>query len=183
MSTPDGFVRVRWPRSRTGYAWCSGCESRAVAWGGLPGGSISLDDAQARVVSKMHQAGQRKTDAEIQAEIDSNPDGELFATVAQLNAGVWTPAVGRTSVTMRIDCAVLNAYKATGNGWQTRMHAVLEGAAPSAADDAAGDTARTRANGVADDPSGEAAEEECRRETVDLPFFHPPILEYLYGLG
>jgi uncharacterized protein (DUF4415 family) len=37
----------------------------------------------------------------------------------------------KTRVTLRIDSATLEAFKATGKGWQTRMDAALKAAAPS----------------------------------------------------
>ena len=32
---------------------------------------------------------------------------------------------GKVQITLRLDAAVVNAYKATGKGWQTRLNAVL----------------------------------------------------------
>jgi len=37
-------------------------------------------------------------------------------------------AVKRPTLNMRVDAAVLSAFKATGPGWQTRMNAVLRDA-------------------------------------------------------
>lgn len=48
----------------------------------------------------------------------------LFAGLVN-KGGRPKAAIRKLSVTLRVDPAILEAYKATGTGWQTRMHAAL----------------------------------------------------------
>jgi len=66
------------------------------------------------------------------AEIATTTDRDIdFSEIPELDAGFWRNAQlvepDRTqSVTLRIKKSVLEAYKAQGKGYQTRMNAVLE---------------------------------------------------------
>lgn len=48
----------------------------------------------------------------------------LFAGLVN-RGGRPRAAIRKVPVTLRVDPAILDAYKATGDGWQTRMHAAL----------------------------------------------------------
>lgn len=68
------------------------------------------------------------TSAEIAATTDRDID---FTDIPELDESFWQSALliepDRTqSVTLRIKKSVLEAYKAQGKGYQTRMNAVLE---------------------------------------------------------
>ncbi len=66
------------------------------------------------------------------AEIAGTTDRDIdFSEVPELDEGFWQNArlvePDRTqSVTLRVKKSVLEAYKAQGKGYQTRMNAVLE---------------------------------------------------------
>lgn len=59
-------------------------------------------------------------------------DAEIdYSDIPELGPEFWTnaklvPPEGTQQVTLRIKKSVLEAYKATGKGYQTRMNAVLE---------------------------------------------------------
>ena len=65
-------------------------------------------------------------------EIATIKDKDIdFSDIPELGDDFWSKAKvvqpDRTqSVTLRVKRSVLNAYKATGKGYQTRMNAVLE---------------------------------------------------------
>ena len=68
------------------------------------------------------------TEAEIAATTDRDID---FSDIPELDEAFWQNAQlvepDRTqSVTLRVKKSVLEAYKAQGKGYQTRMNAVLE---------------------------------------------------------
>jgi uncharacterized protein (DUF4415 family) len=76
------------------------------------------------------------TPAEIAATADSAID---YSDIPELDDAFWKNArlvePDRTqSVTLRIKRSVLDAYKAQGRGYQTRMNAVLESYARTIAD-------------------------------------------------
>ncbi|MCJ2057262.1 BrnA antitoxin family protein [Methylobacterium sp. J-048] len=51
---------------------------------------------------------------------------EEFAAVASVRkAGRPASASPKVPVTIRLDSAIVDAFKATGRGWQTRMNAIL----------------------------------------------------------
>lgn len=60
------------------------------------------------------------------------PDGEIdYSDIPELDETFWKNATliepeGTQQVTLRVKKSVLEAYKATGKGYQTRMNAVLE---------------------------------------------------------
>lgn len=66
------------------------------------------------------------------AEIAATTDREIdFSDVPEMDAAFWAKAQlvqpDRTQpVTLRVKQSVLDAYKAQGKGYQTRMNAVLE---------------------------------------------------------
>lgn len=54
-----------------------------------------------------------------------------FTDIPELDEGFWKNArlvepEGTQQITLRVKKSVLDAYKATGKGYQTRMNAVLE---------------------------------------------------------
>ena len=61
------------------------------------------------------------------------PFGDIFPDLAESARRMRGPqkAPLKTRVTLRIDSATLEAFKATGKGWQTRMDAALKAAAPA----------------------------------------------------
>ena len=68
------------------------------------------------------------TNAELAAMKDEDID---FSDIPELDEEFWKNAKvvetdGTTSVTLRVKTPVLNAFKASGKGYQTRMNAVLE---------------------------------------------------------
>ena len=95
-------------------------------------------------------------EAEAQRQIESEPDAPEL-TDAQMEKGMSFTAAfpglaeniqrgrGRPStgnakrqLTLRIDVDVIDSFKATGSGWQTRMVDTLKEAAPRAREEAAG---------------------------------------------
>lgn len=71
----------------------------------------------------------KEENAAINAGIKSDPDTKELSA-AEFKA--LTPVRGRpigsgkkSQVTLRIDTEVLDSYKATGSGWQTRINAIL----------------------------------------------------------
>jgi uncharacterized protein (DUF4415 family) len=68
------------------------------------------------------------TNSELAAMKDEDID---FSDIPELDEEFWknakvVEADGTTSVTLRVKTPVLNAFKASGKGYQTRMNAVLE---------------------------------------------------------
>lgn len=65
-------------------------------------------------------------------ELAALPDAEIdYSDIPELDESFWENAAvvmpDKTEpVTLRVKKSVLNAYKATGKGYQTRMNAVLE---------------------------------------------------------
>ena len=65
-------------------------------------------------------------------ELSQLPDEDIdFSDIPELDEEFWKKAVvvypdGTTPVTLRIKTSVLEAFKADGKGYQTRMNAVLE---------------------------------------------------------
>ena len=83
---------------------------------GLPGGPITLDQARAMSRSVARIATKVPTDKMLQAQVDA---------AEELDAATLVPGPTRTLISLRVDDDVLDAYKSTGKGWQTRMHEVL----------------------------------------------------------
>ena len=92
---------------------------------GLPGGPITLDQARAMSRSVARIATKVPTDKVLQAQVDADEDVAPLATAEELDAATLVPGPTRTLISLRVDNDVLDAYKSTGKGWQTRMHEVL----------------------------------------------------------
>ena len=66
------------------------------------------------------------------AELAALPDSKIdYSEIPELDERFWENArlvepEGTRQVTLRVKLSVLEAYKATGKGYQTRMNAVLE---------------------------------------------------------
>ena len=66
------------------------------------------------------------------AELASRSDDKIdYSDIPELTDDFWANAKliepeGTQQVTLRVKKSVLDAYKATGKGYQTRMNAVLE---------------------------------------------------------
>ena len=72
-------------------------------------------------------AGRRfpRSDTEIAQAAADDPDARL-ATAEELAGAVRADGgAGKVQITLRRDAAVVNAYKSTGKGWQSRLNAVL----------------------------------------------------------
>lgn len=65
-------------------------------------------------------------------ELKALPDEEIdYSDIPELGEDFWKNSVfiepeGTQQITLRVKKSVLDAYKATGKGYQTRMNAVLE---------------------------------------------------------
>lgn len=64
-------------------------------------------------------------------ELSALPDSEIDTSdIAELDEAFWKNAElvepATTAISLRIKTPVLNAFKATGKGYQKRMNAVLE---------------------------------------------------------
>lgn len=75
----------------------------------------------------------KKFDQELSLEeLAARPDDEIdYSDIPELDETFWQNAKlvmpeGTQQVTLRVKTSVLEAYKATGKGYQTRMNAVLE---------------------------------------------------------
>jgi uncharacterized protein (DUF4415 family) len=64
------------------------------------------------------------TDEEIEAQMRDDPDWADFIDVDWSNATIVYP-VPKNPVSIRLDADVLDFFKATGKGYQTRINAVL----------------------------------------------------------
>jgi len=65
-------------------------------------------------------------------ELSALPDEKIdYSDIPELDESFWTNAKlvepeGTQQITLRIKKSVIEAYKSTGKGYQTRMNAVLE---------------------------------------------------------
>lgn len=65
-------------------------------------------------------------------ELSALPDEKIdYSDIPELDENFWTTAKlvepeGTQQITLRIKKSVIEAYKSTGKGYQTRMNAVLE---------------------------------------------------------
>jgi uncharacterized protein (DUF4415 family) len=66
------------------------------------------------------------TDAEIAAHIQANPD-EVEFTDEMLAAARWVMPAKKVPISFRVDPDVLAFFRAGGDGYQSRMNAVLRG--------------------------------------------------------
>jgi uncharacterized protein (DUF4415 family) len=64
------------------------------------------------------------TDEEIEAQMRDDPDWADFMDIDWSNAAIVYP-VPKNPVSIRLDSDVLDFFKATGKGYQTRINAVL----------------------------------------------------------
>lgn len=64
------------------------------------------------------------TDAEIEAQMRDDPDWAEFMDIDWSKATIVYP-VPKNPVSIRLDSDVLDFFKATGKGYQTRINAVL----------------------------------------------------------
>lgn len=66
------------------------------------------------------------------AELENLRDEDIdFSDIPELDDAFWKNAklvqpLGTTAITLRVKTSVLEAFKADGKGYQTRMNAVLE---------------------------------------------------------
>jgi uncharacterized protein (DUF4415 family) len=64
------------------------------------------------------------TDADIEAQMRDDPDWAEFMDVDWSTATIVIP-VSKDAISIRLDSDVLDFFKATGKGYQTRINAVL----------------------------------------------------------
>jgi uncharacterized protein (DUF4415 family) len=64
------------------------------------------------------------TDEEIEAQMRDDPDWADFMDIDWSNATIVYP-VSKNAVSIRLDSDVLDFFKASGKGYQTRINAVL----------------------------------------------------------
>ena len=102
---------------------------------GLPGGPITLNQARTLSRSVPRIAAQVPSDKMLQEQVDADKDVAPLATADELDAATLVPGPTRTLISLRVDNDVLEAYKATGKGWQTRMHEVLAASVRATAGD------------------------------------------------
>ena len=93
-----------------------------------------LYDALTREAARK-SVDKRGKDIDVRALQEADPD--LHAAIILEKAAVKEAAPRKTPakvrVSLRIDSDTLEAFKATGKGWQTRMNDALKSAAPKAA--------------------------------------------------
>ena len=89
----------------------------------------TLDQLTATPIERGNLASRRPSDRDIARAAADDPDAPLLTT-AQLAGGRSSLPDGKVAVSLRIDRAVLEAYKATGKGWQTRMNDALAASMP-----------------------------------------------------
>ena len=78
------------------------------------------------VLAAMHP-GRRSARAVdvIERAAANHPDATLATAEVPGGALRASHTPGKVQITLRLDAAVVEAYKATGKGWQTRLNAVL----------------------------------------------------------
>jgi uncharacterized protein (DUF4415 family) len=59
------------------------------------------------------------------AESGGHPEADVRHIVRGIVRRVLEPVPAKTSISLRVDCEVLDWFKAQGPGYQTRMNAVL----------------------------------------------------------
>jgi uncharacterized protein (DUF4415 family) len=96
--------------------------------------STTLDDVIAMPMRPGSLASRRPPDVMIERAAAADPDAPLL-TAAQLAGGRTIMPEGKVAVSLRIDRAIVDAYKATGRGWQTRMNDVLAASIPAVSGD------------------------------------------------
>lgn len=78
----------------------------------------------------------RRPDRAIEQAARDDPDAPLMTKRQLARARRATEAPRKRLVSLRIDADVLDRYRATGPGWQSRMHAVLAAGLGDAGTDA-----------------------------------------------
>ena len=66
-----------------------------------------------------------RTDEEIERAAAEDYDARLATAEELADARRAYQMPGKVQITLRLDATVVDAYKATGKGWQTRLNAVL----------------------------------------------------------
>ncbi len=95
---------------------------------------MTLEDAQ-----RLHAANNlslpERTDQEIERAAKADPDAQLATDEELAGARRFADTDPRVLLTLRVPQSIVDLYKATGKGWQTRMNTVLAaGVDQSAAD-------------------------------------------------
>lgn len=99
-----------------------------------PAPTITMTRDAARQRASVQPRPRRPSDAAIARAASEDPDARLL-TEAELAGGRTVEAPGKVAVSLRIDRAVLDAFKATGRGWQTRMNDALAASLVATSDD------------------------------------------------
>ena len=88
-----------------------------------------MKGGQRRLLWQEHRHGKtgERTDDKIERAAAADPDAPLL-TREQLATGTTVEAEGKVAISLRVDRSVLEAYKAAGKGWQTRMNDALAAA-------------------------------------------------------
>jgi uncharacterized protein (DUF4415 family) len=66
-----------------------------------------------------------KIPAQLKAELLANPATKAEYDALGCESATAQNKGGKTKVTLRLDTDVLDAFKATGTGWQARINALL----------------------------------------------------------
>ena len=78
------------------------------------------------VLAAVHPVSRSPRAAEVMKRAAANHPGATRVTAEALaGAARANHTPGKVQITLRLDAAVVEAYKATGKGWQTRLNAVL----------------------------------------------------------
>lgn len=90
--------------------------------------SYSIDEIRDRIARGESRTDWARvdamTDAEIEANMRDDPDWAEFMDIDWSNAKIVIP-VPKDAISIRLDSDVLDFFKATGKGYQTRINAVL----------------------------------------------------------
>lgn len=90
--------------------------------------SYSIDEIRDRIARGESRSDWARVDAmtdeEIEANMRDDPDWAEFMDVDWSNAKIVVP-VSKDAISIRLDSDVLDFFKATGKGYQTRINAVL----------------------------------------------------------
>ncbi|MDB5366626.1 MAG: uncharacterized protein JWM77_2553 [Rhodospirillales bacterium] len=71
------------------------------------------------------EALRNKTDEEIERAIADDPDAAPLLDEAWFASATIVPPLLKTAISLRVDGDVLDFFKSSGPGYQTRMNAVL----------------------------------------------------------
>jgi len=90
--------------------------------------TTSLDEALERIARGESRTDWARVDAmtdeEIEAQMRDDPDWKDLIDIDWSNATIVYPVV-KQALSIRLDKEVVDFFKATGKGYQTRMNAVL----------------------------------------------------------